>query len=187
MPKRKELSGQKFGRLTVVEIDKESIGPNRKSYRIRWACKCDCGNVKSISANKLLSNNTLSCGCLRKEGNQHIDFGLSARRSVFSIYKRAAKRRNREFNLSFEFVMEITSKNCYYCGASPSNELKSKNKNGSYIYNGIDRVNNNIGYTKDNCVPCCFNCNNAKKQLTQIEFFELIRKIAVNHNLATKI
>jgi hypothetical protein len=42
--------------------------------------------------------------------------------------------------------------------------------NSKYIYNGIDRVNNNFGYLIDNCVTCCTNCNVAKMARTQEEF-----------------
>jgi|APSaa5957512622_1039677.scaffolds.fasta_scaffold03105_7 hypothetical protein len=59
MGKLIDLTGQKFGRLTVIKI----AGKN-KHRKILWACKCDCGNEKVIVGSKLLSGHTKSCGCL---------------------------------------------------------------------------------------------------------------------------
>ena len=65
------LVGQRFGRLTVVGYDTErSYVKEYKSviYKIHyWICKCDCGNFKSVSQNKLTSGNTKSCGCYQTE------------------------------------------------------------------------------------------------------------------------
>ena len=56
-----DLTGQKFGRLTVVRFDHKENG--RKYY----LCQCDCGNFKIVSNHSLKSGNTKSCGCLHKE------------------------------------------------------------------------------------------------------------------------
>lgn len=57
----KDLTGQKFGRLTVIER-----APN-KGKKTMWRCKCDCGTYVNVSADNLASQNTASCGCLRVE------------------------------------------------------------------------------------------------------------------------
>lgn len=59
MGKLKDLTGQRFGKLTVIE-KVDYIGKNT-----RWICKCDCGNIVKIQSNNLLTGNTKSCGCLR--------------------------------------------------------------------------------------------------------------------------
>ena len=56
-----DLTGQKFGRLTVVRFDHSQNG--RKYY----LCQCDCGNLKTVSSHSLKDGNTKSCGCLHKE------------------------------------------------------------------------------------------------------------------------
>jgi len=48
-------------------------------------------------------------------------------------------------------------------------------------YNGIDRINNERGYLKENCVAACFKCNKMKSDYTQEEFLDHIKKI-YNHN-----
>lgn len=56
--------GKKFGRLTVLSIDKVV---NRRKY---YLCQCECGNTKSIRSDSLTSGKTQSCGCLNKEINR---------------------------------------------------------------------------------------------------------------------
>lgn len=59
---KRDLTGQKFGRLTVLyEL------PERKNGKIQWRCRCDCGNEKDVLSTSLTSGHTQSCGCLQKE------------------------------------------------------------------------------------------------------------------------
>jgi hypothetical protein len=50
--------------------------------------------------------------------------------------------------------------------------------NGDFVYNGIDRRENSIGYTLANCVSCCGPCNMMKKVLSYAEFIERCKRIA---------
>ena len=59
----KDLSNQKFGKLTALKTEK-----SEKNNRI-WLCQCECGKLVEVRANSLLSGNTKSCGCLKKEVN----------------------------------------------------------------------------------------------------------------------
>lgn len=65
MSRYKDISHQKFGRLTALEIDMENTLNNKSGAY--WKCQCDCGNTKIIPIKSLTSGNTKSCGCLRKE------------------------------------------------------------------------------------------------------------------------
>lgn len=58
-----DLTGNKFGRLTVIK----EIGRDTKSRQKLWLCKCDCGNEKITKTSYLTSGDTSSCGCYRKE------------------------------------------------------------------------------------------------------------------------
>ena len=60
----KDLSGMKFGRLTVQCLDENKI---KSTSRIYWICKCDCGSIISVSGYNLTIGKTKSCGCLRNE------------------------------------------------------------------------------------------------------------------------
>ncbi len=55
------LVGQRFGKLTVIER------AENKDKRVRWRCKCDCGNETIVNGNSLKGGITQSCGCLRDE------------------------------------------------------------------------------------------------------------------------
>ena len=61
-----DLSGQKFGRLTVVERRENYIDPKGKQ-RSKWRCECECGNIVDVVGSVLKNGHTKSCGCLRKE------------------------------------------------------------------------------------------------------------------------
>ena len=62
MAKALDLSGQRFGRLIVIE----RVGKN-KYRKVYWLCQCDCGNITKAQAHHLKSGVTQSCGCLHKE------------------------------------------------------------------------------------------------------------------------
>ena len=58
-----KVMGKRFGRLTVVDYEKDYLNPNR----YRYICKCDCGNTHTAIASDLTRGMTRSCGCYRKE------------------------------------------------------------------------------------------------------------------------
>jgi 5-methylcytosine-specific restriction endonuclease McrA len=58
-----DIKGQKFGRLTAIEL----INKRSASGDAYWRCKCDCGNITEVRKSKLSSGNTKSCGCLARE------------------------------------------------------------------------------------------------------------------------
>ena len=62
--KREDLTGQRFGRLTVVNLNEEVSKQKKCSH---WNCKCDCGNEKVVYRGHLKSGRTSSCGCYHKE------------------------------------------------------------------------------------------------------------------------
>ena len=57
-----DLKGQKFGRLTVIEIS-----PDRYNGLVKWKCACECGSTKIALAKTLRNGGTKSCGCLHLE------------------------------------------------------------------------------------------------------------------------
>lgn len=56
------LQGKKFGRLTVL-----SLKETQNKRRVKWICKCECGNIIEVFSTNLISGTTKSCGCLQKE------------------------------------------------------------------------------------------------------------------------
>lgn len=62
MLNKKDLAGQRFGRLLVLKE-----GPRNLQGNITWECQCDCGNIKYVTSGHLTSGDTQSCGCLQRE------------------------------------------------------------------------------------------------------------------------
>ena len=57
----KNLVGEKFGKLTVLEY----YGKNEKGYHL-WKCKCDCGNYAIVNNKSIKNGHTKSCGCIHR-------------------------------------------------------------------------------------------------------------------------
>lgn len=62
MSKHKDLIGEKFNRLIVIE----KVGLD-KNNQMQWLCECECGNMKIVTSHNLLNGSCKSCGCLNKE------------------------------------------------------------------------------------------------------------------------
>lgn len=58
----KDLTGQKFNKLTVIKL-----GKRNSSGQVQWECQCDCGNIVLATTTYLKSGHTKSCGCFNKE------------------------------------------------------------------------------------------------------------------------
>lgn len=65
-----DLTGQKFGRLTVLYRAKDYITKTSRRKFTSWHCKCDCGNEIDVIGSSLKSGYTNSCGCLSKESKK---------------------------------------------------------------------------------------------------------------------
>ena len=82
--------------------------------------------------------------------------------------KRSALKRGHELGLSDEKMEEFFSSNCVYCDASPN------------PHNGIDRVDNDNGYTKENSVACCTICNFMKGVMTKVAFLTHVERMVLH-------
>lgn len=191
--KAKNLVGIRFGRLVVVER-----ATNTKHGGARWRCYCDCG-AETVVSSVNLRNSTGSCGCLKTEQNRAIfrkEAGHSGLTYLFGHYKRGAKKRRLLFTLSLEQFLVITQQPCTYCGAEPGQvaynhqgTLKDPEsiRHSSYIYNGVDRVNNDRGYEPDNVVSCCWACNRAKFDASPKQFLAWARRVATRHPVSSEV
>lgn len=174
-----ELKGSRFGRWLVLA--RAPVPPKGTPQRY-WRVRCDCGNRKVLPTTLLLRGKSQSCGCLRQE--------LTARRgrredtavkSVFSRYRYDARKHGRSFTLSLPEFVSMTQRPCYYCGAAPSTQflsgLRRDGTRGVYTYNGVDRLDNEQGYTLANCVACCATHNLMKGSMTKEQFIAACRSV----------
>jgi elongation factor P hydroxylase len=170
--------GIKYNRLTIIEVL-----PIINGKQIRYLCRCDCGNLTEVNRDKLVRGNTKSCGCLMKEKakklglSNRIEKGQANFNVLYGNYKASAKHRNLEFSLNKEEFRNLTDGNCYYCGMSPQGIQVKKDSNGAYVYNGIDRIDNNKGYISGNVVACCKWCNRSKNTRKLDDFINWINEV----------
>ena len=179
---RNNLSGKRFNKLTVIKPISRG-----KYERTKYLCLCDCGNEVVIEGSKIRNGHTKSCGCLRKEVDygkgSRLPSGEASRNGLIHNYKSNSKVKGINFELTIEEMVLMFESDCYYCGREPHIATQKRGCNGAYIYNGIDRLDNDpkIGYTNKNTVPCCTKCNYMKNKLNHNEFIEWIDE--VYHNL----
>lgn len=177
----KDKMGLRFGKLTVVGFSgtKSAAGQTRA----RWLCRCDCGSLIEIASGNLRTDGrgTRACGCVKAASFDKFVIRL------WRSYKRECEdprklrlrpyRLNRGFHLTVEDVKALISRPCHYCGESMQNS--SRLKKTIFRWNGIDRKDNNLGYTLSNCVPCCRQCNIAKGTQSVEQFLAWINRVSV--------
>lgn len=164
-PLRNNLVGNTYGRLRVVEAI-------HVVKNVRYRCICDCGKEVTCRYANLYSGQTRSCGCYALEFRRRM-VGRGRRgklttetlrlHEVICYYKRNAKNRGLKWGLSEGDVYTLMSLSCHYCGRD--------NKTG------IDRVDSSIGYELDNVVPCCSQCNKAKRDRDLRDFKSWIKRV----------
>jgi len=120
---------------------------------IHFGCAIRCIDCKVIRRRVVQQTN--------KEKNQY----HKKPKCRYATYKRGALRRGYAFELTLEEFSELWNKPCMYC-ADTINGI------------GIDRINNSVGYTATNVIPCCTTCNWMKHSMTQEEFINKCKQIA---------
>lgn len=169
--------------LRIIKEDRVVVRPNGTKV-IYWICEClKCGSITSKSTQNI--KHCKSCGCEQyKKDSKAKGSGRKTKEGtnfyincLISIYKGNAKNRNIDFALEYDDFEKLVTGECFYCGDKETNKLIKKNY-PPYYYNGIDRIDNSMGYTKDNCVSCCEFCNKAKRNIPIEKFYEKCIKIA---------
>lgn len=148
-------------------------GPNlKKGHAVyaRWWCQCICGNKRLVVAVSLRNGSSTSCKCRGlHEG--------SAFRNLLRSYQNGAADRKLEWNLTPEQFEKLIKAPCHYTGRMPSQVYTPNEGGDSIVYNGIDRKDNDIGYTWENCVSCCWPANDAKRDKAYETFVALVKEI----------
>jgi len=183
MPHLEDLTGQRFGRLVVTEFKGYIKDSFRDSNSAWWTCQCDCGNIENSRASTLKRGLKNSCGCLQKETTAKMGKGTalpqgeSSFNQLYSRYKYKAAQRGYEFSLSKDEARLLFESDCFYCGDPPRQISGRPQDNGLYTYNGIDRLNNDLGYIEGNVVPACGMCNFMKLTDSFEEFMSWIKRV----------
>lgn len=135
-------------------------------YSVTYLFKCsECDEVIRVQSGQLKRATGKCRSCCQKK------------RPFESAYTQLLgnKKRGISTSLSYEdFADMCLVKNCHYCDS----EIKRTTKRGEKGYRGyfLDRKNNSIGYEKNNVVPCCWECNQAKgNRYSYDQFVAMIR------------
>lgn len=142
--------------------------------------QCDCGvifvrKMASSLSKKANAIQCLSCHMRTKP--------FAGERYALRRIKSDAVKAGRSFEISLEWFIEKAHEPCHYCGRKDRNTLNEKSKIAGlynvkgFKYNGLDRKNNDLGYTEENCVPCCLVCNRAKNSMGYNEFIEYLNDL----------
>ena len=167
-----DMKGKQFSNWTVMEISAKTT--HKKVY---WDCQCKCGRIIPVDGTALRSGKSKGCGCERL--NRRLPDGVAAFNALYRAYEQRADNRGYSFDLTKDEFKKLVTYSCKYCGEIPRQEYKSKTT--SFIYNGVDRVNNSLGYSVDNCVPCCKLCNSMKERNSALIFINHCKKV-VDYN-----
>lgn len=177
-----ELIGKQFGDFTVIGPSR--IDYNRRQPRREVPVRCVCGAEAWKYVVYLKRGEVTNCGC--RKGSKQIERAERLRKNAtreeeapawFYIYRRNAEKRAYPFDITLDDVVALTAGDCWYCGAAPSRPAPDRRQDSGLRYNGIDRVDNSIGYTTGNCVPCCSECNISKNTSSVESFTEWVKRV----------
>lgn len=138
-----DLSGRRFGRLVAVKRVRTQSGI------YKWACRCDCGSNVEVRIDGLTSGRAKSCGCFKRDrvSQTHETHGLSKHplyKCWVSMWERCTDPENQSYGNYGGRGIKVCDR-----WADIRNfiaDMGPKPKGGS-----IDRINNNAGYSPDNC------------------------------------
>lgn len=148
--KRPRGSNQRL--IPYYECKCTTEGCSNITYRdvnrsLKWSGYCrPCSNRKKLEKARLVPNPA--------DGEPY--------EALYNSLRKLCKEKNKDITLTYEDFRDIAEKHneCHYCKSEVKFAIRNISKNGSR-YN-LDRKDNSVGYTKDNCVPCCWRCNNGK-------------------------
>src|SRR5262249_12475223 len=140
-----------------------------------YHCQCECGKTTSVRATNLTDGNTSSCGCGRGR-RTYRSSAYSATGYIIIAYKRRSLQRGFEWALTREQVCALIAATCHYCGTPPATVKPTRQ--GPFLWNGIDRLHNDQGYTPENSVTCCRTCNVAKNTMSIEAFAQWVERLA---------
>ena len=137
--------GDRISRLTVIEKD--------STNKEKWICRCDCGNLKSIYESNLNRKHTESCGCLKKEiikAGANTKHG-ECRTRLYKIWKNMRKRCNNPNETGYH---KYGGRGIKVCDEWNTNYISFRDWALANGYNDdltIDRIDNDKGYSPENC------------------------------------
>jgi len=164
MKSKQLVEGQKFNRLTIIKLDRTEINKtNTKGYKVKiefYLCKCDCGNICIVRKYNLLNNHTKSCGCYKqdllkithKKNKKYLPIEKKLYLVLAGIKTRCLNKNDKHYKnygnrgiiVCDEWKNDFKS---FYDWSMANGYIENEGKN----ILTIDRIDNNKGYSPDNC------------------------------------
>lgn len=164
----------------IIKTEIKPVG-SRQVNVIHYICSCstnDCNNTTSIRKNEFHKWSGLCKICsnknkLKKAKKVWSGTNLKPYQALFNNFRSKVAQRNISCSISFEEFLElIKHPYCHYCYSYLHFSEFNTSKNGSRYQ--LDRCDNNLGYSKENCVLCCWKCNNSKSnRYSYEEWYEM--------------
>lgn len=151
MPKRKDITGLRSGRLVALEFDTFARFPSGVRYE-KWRCKCDCGSYVSVNKKNLMAGLSRSCGCVNAEANARRLTTHGDRKS--RLYNTWCNIKSRCYNPENQDFDRYGGRGISMFEPWRDNYLEFKDwaiENGYNDSLTIDRINVDGNYCPDNC------------------------------------
>lgn len=167
MRKQYDLTGKKFHKWKAIRLSDYRQGSSGDRF---WLCRCKCGLEKPVKACYLKSGTSRQCTKCAHEASK-IKRPMPV--SFWTHLKHTANKRGLKLSISRKYVLELLCKQQHQCALSGLPIVfaitESEHKAGKTTAS-IDRIDSNLGYTKDNIQMVHKVINLMKNALSQSEF-----------------
>lgn len=151
------LENQRFGRLRVIGED------GRDKGHVLWLCECDCGQLAHASSNALVKGSKRSCGCLRRELN---NTNPLRQHPAYSRWLSMMARCYQPSTVNFKDYGGRGITVCDRWRESPAKFIQDMGIPPEGL--SLERLDNNKGYSPDNCIWASRQQQNRNKRTTQL-------------------
>lgn len=146
----KDLSGRRFGKMLVLHRGEDG----KRKGQVKWTCLCDCGEKRDMFSQALQRSDVASCGCFQRAitGERFRTHGYMSgkRHPLVSVWSGIITRTENPNYNRFQDYGGRGIKMCERWRSSFPNFLEDMGERPT-SHHSIDRIDNNLGYFKENC------------------------------------
>lgn len=126
--------------------------------------ECACGESIKAQSSQLKTHSGKCRKCTQK---------IRPYEHILNELKHTCKKKGYTFTITYEEFLTFIDRPCNYCDKKLAFNKHTRDSNSNYVSRAyqLDRKNNSLGYTIDNVVPCCWECNRLKSNIYSYEEF----------------